>query len=221
MAGPADVLIQDAFRLTKSSAERFNAMISSLIALNNSGIEGDIVECGVWHGGNIIISRAYCPERTCWLYDTFDGMPRPDPEIDVKLTGDKMRAVDRYDAKAINGSKWAAVSLEDVKNNFSQLGVLDDDRLRFVKGMVEDTLLDPDNVPDKIALLRLDTDWYSSTKVELEVLYPRLVGNGILIVDDYGHWAGCKKAVDDFFAGKPVGEIYRIDYTAIMMVKPC
>ncbi len=98
--------------------------------------------------------------------------------------------------------------------------VFDEGRLRFVVGKVEDTLRYEANLPDQIALLRLDTDWYESTKVELERLWPRLVPGGILIVDDYGHWAGSKKAVDGFF-GKTGPKLRRIDYSAVQAVKPC
>jgi len=214
-------IAEDAFKFTKSTPERFDAMITSLRALNEHSIEGDVVECGVWHGGNIILARAMCPKRICWLYDTFDGMTRPDPLLDIKVSGDKgERAIDRYEAKMVNGHKWAAVSLNDVKLNFKNFGLFDDRYLRFVEGAVEDTLLLPENLPEKISLLRLDTDWYHSTKIELEMLYPRLVANGVLIIDDYGHWAGCRKAVDEYFFGNPM-TWHAIDYTAIMLVKPC
>jgi hypothetical protein len=83
--------------------------------------------------------------------------------------------------------------------------------------MVEDTLRDAGNLPERIALLRLDTDWYHSTKIELEVLWPRLAPGGIMIVDDYGHWRGAKKAVDEYFDGKVL--FTTIDYTAVMTVK--
>jgi O-methyltransferase len=212
-------IVEDAFKFTKSTPERFNAMIASLTALDKHGIEGDVVECGVWHGGNILLARHMCPGRVCWLYDTFSGMTRPDPILDIKVSGDpRERAIDRYEAKAANGHRWAAVSLKDVKMNFKNFGLFDDRYLRFVEGAVESTLLDPDNLPDKICLLRLDTDWYRSTKIELEILYPRLVTNGVLIVDDYGHWAGCKKAVDEYFIDRPT-TWQMIDYTAVMMVK--
>jgi O-methyltransferase len=210
---------EDAFRFTKSGPERFNAMITSLKALNDHAVDGDVVECGVWHGGNIILARHMCPERVCWLYDTFSGMTKPDPTLDIKFYKGRIeKAIDRYEA--MNGNKWSAVSLDDVKLNFESFGLLDDRYLKFVEGDVEDTLMVPGNVPDKICLLRLDTDWYHSTKIELEILYPRLVTNGVLIIDDYGHWAGCRKAVDEYFFGRPM-TWQMIDYTAILTVKTC
>jgi hypothetical protein len=112
----------------------------------------------------------------------------------------------------------AAVSQYEVAANLAKLYLLHHDRIRFVEGRVEDTLLDEKNLPTKIAFLHLDTDWYYSTKIELEVLWPRLVKGGVLIVDDYGHWKGSKKAVEEYFP--PVQRnIIHVDKTAIMMVK--
>ncbi len=197
---------------TKSSFERIDAMASAIAKTRD--VPGDIVECGVWRGGNIILARKLAPERVCWLYDTFAGMTKPEA-VDVNRGGHS--ALTSYAAKA-NG--WARATLAEVKSYFEETGTFDEDKLRFVVGPVEQTLLDPANLPDEIAVLRLDTDWYASTKVELEVLYPRLVPGGILIVDDYGHWMGARRAVDEYFGGAPPS-MTRIDYTAISLVKPC
>lgn len=200
---------------TKSSLRRLTGMADAIKYVDHEKIEGDIVECGVWRGGNLILARKLSPKRTCWLYDTFEGMPPPG-EHDKKKSG--ATAMESYQHKVSIGHKWAAVSVEEVLENFREHG-LDDSRLVFVVGMVEDTLRFVDNLPDKIAVLRLDTDWYSSTKIELEVLYPRLVNRGVLIVDDYGHWLGSKKAVDEYF-GERISTMTWIDYTAVKMVKP-
>lgn len=86
------------------------------------------------------------------------------------------------------------------------------ERVRFVEGRVEDTL--PVRVPDRISLLRLDTDWYESTRCELEHLFPKLVPGGVLIVDDYGHWEGCRRAVEEYFDENNIPMLLnRIDYT--------
>jgi hypothetical protein len=108
-------------------------------------------------------------------------------------------------------------ALEDVQANMATTGI-DDARLRFVKGPVEETI--PASAPERIALLRLDTDWYESTRHELEHLWDRLSPNGVLVIDDYGHWAGARKAVDDFFAGRPDAPMLaRLDYTGRIAVK--
>jgi O-methyltransferase len=110
------------------------------------------------------------------------------------------------------GSDWCRASIEDVRNNLSFYPDIE-----FVRGKVEDTL--PVTQPDRIAVLRLDTDWYASTKVELETLWPRLSDGGVLILDDYGHWGGHKQAVDEFFADKPPYLMHRTDDTGRVLVK--
>lgn len=109
--------------------------------------------------------------------------------------------------------------MSDVIQNFKDTETLDDALCKFIEGDVCETLLESKNLPDKIALLRLDTDWYASTRTELEVLYPKISSGGILIVDDYGHWLGARKAVNEFF-GKDLPPVKELDYTAIMLVKP-
>lgn len=200
---------------TQTSRERMVAMVNALRAIDAAGIKGDIVECGVWRGGNIILARKFSPDRFCWLYDTFSGMTEPG-EFDRKPKGTPALAI--WERKVGRGKPWCAASVDDVYAVLAKFDVDNPGKLRFVIGDVSKTLRMPNALPDRIALLRLDTDWYESTKVELEVLYPRLAVGGILIVDDYGHWEGAKKAVDEFFAGQDVS-FHKIDYTGIMMVR--
>jgi O-methyltransferase len=199
---------------TKTSSARLKAMACAVLKIEGEKIPGDIVECGVWRGGNIILARKLAPNRRCWLYDTFAGMSLPQ---DVDITRSGKRAIDSYLGKMKPGGKWAAVSAEDVRCNLAETGTLDEKLLRFVEGPVEQTLSDASNVPDQIAILRLDTDWYASTKIELEILYPRLESGGVIIIDDYGHWEGARKAVDEYFANEIALEM--IDYTAAMAIK--
>lgn len=215
MAVTDEELIAEIAPFTKSSPQRIAAMASALGQIDREHIVGDIVECGVWRGGNIILARRLSPSRTCWLFDTFTGMTEPE-DIDVSASGRK--AIDSYNGRKKPGGKWSGVSLDEVRANIGVPKGVNDSHLRFVAGAVESTLLDPANIPAKIALLRLDTDWHASTKVELEVLYPRLQPSGILIVDDYGHWMGARKAVDEYF-GTSGSRFQKIDYTAVMMVK--
>jgi hypothetical protein len=217
---PDDIDLIARYRdFTLTSIERQWALISSIRYLNAAGIEGDIVECGVWRGGSMMLAKDLCSDsqiaRRIYLYDTFTGMSEP--------TGDDVSHIERparetYRATVSDGNTgWAEASLEDVTDNFRQAGLLDDS-VAFVKGKVEETLADTNSHPQRIALLRLDTDWYESTKVELEVLYPRLVPGGVLIIDDYGHWAGARKAVDEYFEKDPI-LLNRIDYTARLAVR--
>ncbi len=197
---------------TKTGMARIQAMADAVRAIE--GIEGDIVECGVWRGGNIILARKLAPERICWLYDTFSGMTMPD-EVDISRSGQS--ASEKYLAKKSTGDEWCAASIDEVAGYLVETGTYDPNKIRFIIGDVLETLhVHP---PEKIALLRLDTDWYASTKAELEVLYPRLQPGGILIVDDYGHWMGSQRAVKEYF-GKDMPAFTWIDYTAIQIVKP-
>lgn len=207
--------VQRAKRYSKASVARLEAMANALYKLDAQKIEGDVVECGVWQGGHIVLARLISPKRRCWLYDTFEGMTEPGPH-DVKRSGNKPPP-DKAKSK-----KWTMASLEEVEGNLQREGLYDADRLRFIVGDVCLTLLNGNWLPNRIALLRLDTDWYASTKIELETLWPRLVPGGVMIVDDYGHWMGAKKAVDEYFSvvdPRVLGRLMRIDYTGVWVEK--
>jgi len=164
-------------------------------------IVGDFVECGVFRGGNAIIAakifKMYESENKVYLFDTFTGMPEPG-KYDVK-TSTQAPAQDKYSVvKKSEYTNWAYASIEEVKENFKKLSLLDSNII-FIKGKVEDTLFQVNQLPDTISFLRLDTDWYESTKKELEILYEKLIPGGILVIDDYANWNGVRKAVDEFF----------------------
>ena len=112
---------------------------------------------------------------------------------------------------------WASCSLDKVKQNFKEVK-LNIKNIRFIKGKVEDTLKIKKNLPKKLSILRLDTDFYESTKSELQKLYPLLVKGGVLIIDDYGSWLGSKKATDEYFSNKKIFKHY-IDHSARMIIK--
>lgn len=173
--------------------------IESCIQLEENKIEGDLIECGVYRGGQIMAMMMAMnnlnSKRDIYLYDTFQGLPEPE-EWEKSIKGKK--AIQKYNkTKTGDGfSDWCRASIDEVKENLSLIPY-DENHIHFVKGMVEDTLKDSSH--DKIALLRLDTDFYSSTKIELEVLFPKLVSGGVLIIDDYNYWSGSKKAVNEYF----------------------
>lgn len=196
---------------SKASADCLWATATALTTLRDHDVEGDVVECGVWRGAHIIMARIVAPDRMCWLFDTFGGMTEP-------TEADGRRAQHSYEIKKKRDIKWMAVSVSEVVALIDKFGVLDRSKLRFIVGDVSNTLKVEDCLPEKIALLRLDTDWYVSTKLELEILFPRLVKGGILIVDDYGKWEGARKAVDEYFAGRDL-EWAAIDKTARLLVK--
>lgn len=191
--------------LTMVSKERLVATIMACRHVAEAGVPGAFVECGVWRGGNALAAAAmfkeYGIERDLILFDTFSGMTQPSEE-DLGIRNG-VPAGELYEEHLVEGqSTWCRASLEDVTANFERAGLLSD-RVRFVKGDVGVTLDSMDNLPGSIAVLRLDTDWYESTKKELEVLYPRLSVGGVLIIDDYGCWTGCTRAVDEYFAANP------------------
>jgi len=207
---------------TMTGIERVNSLIKSVYYLQDNSIEGDIVECGVWRGGSIMASILALQNKNktdvkIWLYDTFEGMSEPTKEDVDYLERDGNKLLKEHNESKESSSVWAIAFLEEVKSNISSLGY-DIDKVSFIKGKVEETI--PNNLPEKISLLRLDTDWYESTKHELEHLFPKLSRGGVLIIDDYGHWKGSRKACDEYFTEnnlKPF--LHRIDQTGIVMVK--
>lgn len=211
----------DAFTMT--SIERRFHLLSAVRHVKRRKIPGALVECGVWRGGSMMLvaqelRRLGDVSRDLVLFDTFAGMPPPDA-VDVDAAGRSAERRLAEDADRKDESKvWAVASRSDVEANLATTGY-PTERLHFVEGMVEETI--PARAPAEIALLRLDTDWYESTRHELEHLWPRLVRGGVLIIDDYGYWQGARKAVDEYFASsqEPV-LLHRIDDTGRGAVKP-
>ena len=205
---------------TMTSVERMYALYKATEHVVKAGVPGDLVECGVWRGGSSMLSalalqRLGDDERKIYLYDTFEGMSEPD-ERDVSFRGDVAAPKwQSLDAGGVN--EWCYSPLEEVEANMLSTGI-DRDRLRFVKGKVEDTL--PATMPERISLLRLDTDWYESTYHELRHLFPLLSTGGVLIVDDYGHWEGAREATDRYLAevDAPI-LLNRVDYTGRVGVR--
>ena len=163
------------------------------VRLIDCGIPGDIVECGVWQGGHIIAAMlASHTARTYWLFDTFDGMTEPG-EHDWR----KGKHATEKKGYRRGRQQWCRAEQDEVAANVKQYQRADQE-VRYVVGPVEKTLRQ-EHLPDRIVVLRLDTDFYESTCVELEVLWPRLVPGGVLIVDDYYSWDGCRRACDEYF----------------------
>ncbi|WP_405928648.1 TylF/MycF family methyltransferase [Streptomyces griseus] len=180
-----------------TSPERLNAFILATRHIARHNIPGDIVECGVWRGGSMqACARTLLSvgetERDLYLFDTYEGMTPPTAE---DLRRDGRPAQELLDAQGKDRPIWAVASLEDVKAGFENIPY-PKERVHYVQGRVEDTV--PAQAPGQISILRLDTDWYASTKHELDHLYRRLVSGGVLLIDDYGYWQGSRQAVDEF-----------------------
>lgn len=209
--------------LTMTSIERRYALLESIRYIQRSRIPGDIVECGVWRGGSmVLVARALIEagdtHRNLYLLDTFTGMPPPGAE-DLDAAGTPAARLLAHDMTPRTESRlWAEAGLDAVRQNMSATGY-PAERLHFVRGKVEETI--PQQAPSTIALLRLDTDWYESTRHELIHLYERVSPGGIVIIDDYGCWQGAKKAVDEFIAATPDPIfLHRIDDTGRLFLKP-
>jgi hypothetical protein len=132
--------------------------------------------------------------RDLHLFDTYEGMPPPS-ERDTRRRDERTAAELLAEESPENSMVWAVATLDDVQDGMGKVGY-PGERVHFVKGKVEDTI--PEHAPEQISILRLDTDWYESTKHELEHLYPRLASGGVLLLDDYGYWEGAREAVDEF-----------------------
>ena len=202
---------------TMTSKEAMFALYSAVRYVVARRIGGDFVECGVWRGGSSLLAalalRALGErDRRCVLYDTFNGMTEGS-DVDVDVDG---RLANDYIARYGDDGRWCYAGADEVLRTFARHAI-PNTMLRVVAGDVERTLREQE-VPERISILRLDTDWYASTAVELDVLYPRLARGGVLIVDDYGHWAGSRRAVDEYFADEPL-LLHRIDYTVRVGIK--
>jgi O-methyltransferase len=199
-----------------TSVERVVALCQSIAYLENHHIPGAIVECGVWKGGSMMavaltLQRLGISDRDLYLFDTFRGMTRP-TDADVDWSGGAV--LDDWPAPEDDVSV-GAVPRSEVEAALATTGY-NPARIHFVEGAVEETL--PESTPSSIALLRLDTDWYESTRHELRHLYPQLEVGGVLIIDDYGHLQGARKATDEYFEGRPI-LLGRIDYSGRLGVK--
>jgi predicted O-methyltransferase YrrM len=208
---------------TMTSPERINALVGAVRYVATNRIEGAIVECGVWRGGSMMAVALALREigdvnRELYLYDTYAGMPPPE---DVDCAIDGLRAKERFAQAQTSAdpAHWSRCysSLDEVRRNVFGTDY-PPDSIHFVAGKVEETI--PGDAPADIALLRLDTDWYESTRHEMVHLYPRLRPGGVLIIDDYGHWQGARKAIDEFIAERKLKLLLcRVDYTGRIAIK--
>jgi O-methyltransferase len=212
----SDSIIATVRPYTMTSPERIDALLRATEYVVVNGIHGGIVECGTWRGGSMMavalaLSRMGVFSRDLYLFDTFRGMTEP--------TGpDGRAAFEVWSSHERDGhNEYCYTPLEEVRRNLRSTGY-PTERIHFIEGRVESTV--PGKAPESIALLRLDTDWYESTRHELVHLFPRLVAGGVILIDDYGHWPGCRRAVDEYIqeCGVPL-LLHRIDYTGRIGVK--
>jgi hypothetical protein len=219
-------IVRRALPYTMTGGPRLLALIDAVRHVVAREIPGDFAECGVWRGGSVLamiltLQQAGIGDRDIHLFDTFEGMTEPSA---LDNAHDEQALESWKQAKAEGRHPWAHAFAPEIFGEEQVLATLratdyPRDMLHTVAGPVEQTI--PDRAPQGLALLRLDTDWYESTRHELMHLYPRLAPGGVLIVDDYGHWEGARKAVDEYFsqAGRPRPFMHRVDYTCRIAVK--
>ena len=202
---------------TMTNPKRIFYLYNSVNHIVNNNIKGDIVECGVWKGGSIMVIALTLiknkkKDKNIFLYDTFTGMT--DPTKDDYLFSDKSK----FAKELLKNDDYLKCisSISEVKKNVFKTNY-PKKKFKFIIGDVKDTL--KKKIPKNISLLRLDTDWYESTKEELTVLFPRLSKGGVLIIDDYKTWGGCKKAVDEYFKNKKNIFFTLIDNEALIGIK--
>jgi O-methyltransferase len=208
-------------RHTMTSPARLDALISAVAHVASSRTPGALVECGVWRGGSMMATaltllRLGDTQRDLYLFDTYSGMTAPTAE-DVDSAYDGFSLSRKWQRRHREDRNWLGVPEDRVREAMASTGY-PPERVHLVEGPVEETL--PAAAPREISLLRLDTDWYASTRHEMEQLYPRLVAGGVLVLDDYGHYPGARRAVDEYLAAH--GEhllLQRVDYTGRVGVK--
>jgi O-methyltransferase len=188
-------ILEKACRFTMTRMESLYSLVQSVRYIEKAGIPGAVVECGVYMGGCMLaaaltLESVGSRERDLYLFDTFEGMTAPTAE-------DGETATLAYRMDGTKHSIACRSPLEQVEQTMAKSGY-PANRIHYIKGKVEDTL--PGHAPGRIALLRLDTDWYQSTKHELVHLFPLLAPGGVLVIDDYGHWEGSRRACDEYFA---------------------
>jgi O-methyltransferase len=177
-----------------------------LDVIREEGVPGDLAETGVWRGGSAVFMRGYLaayemPDRVVWAADSFEGLPPPTHPADAGFD---------FSAAVV---PVLAVSLEEVKGVFARYGLLDD-RVRFLKGWFRDSL--PTAPIGDLALLRLDGDLYESTWDALSALYKKVIPGGFVLVDDYGDFPPCQKAVDEFRQQHDIREpMQKVDWSGI------
>ena len=208
---------------TITSYERIYTLCKSVEYIVKNKIPGGFVECGVFKGGSMMaiadtLRRLGDTSRDLYLLDTFKGMPAP-TAVDVSAKG--IVAAEYWRSRVTDGSdhaNWCNAPLESVKEAMALIDY-PADKLHYIVGKVENTL--PEHAPESLALVRLDTDFYESTKHELIHLYPRLNKGGVLIIDDYGFWKGSARATEEYIAENNIPILLtRVDDTGRIGIKP-
>jgi O-methyltransferase len=190
---------------TLVSRERIESLYRLARCIEKERIPGDVIECGVCNGGTAAILARFASrsrmKRTVWLMDSFEGMPQTTDEDRPAPDGDTAEA---HIGKEVGDVSRVKEVLRRVRARMESV--------RIVPGWFQDTF--PSVSAPRIALLNLDADWYESVKLCLDTFYDRVVPGGFVSIDDYGHWPGCRRAVDEFFHARQLPyKLHQVDYT--------
>ena len=208
---------------TMASFERLATLWQQVRYLDRYNIPGGLVECGVWKGGCAgLMALAHMqgrntPEREIHLFDSFQGLPQPDRQLD----GDLAIGIARGEADGKDQTISACVaSIEECRNLLIDTIGYPSHLVKIHPGWYSEVIPKTAHSVGDIALLRLDSDWYKSTEICLEHLYGKVSDHGVVVIDDYGHFSGCRRAVDDFVQRlhEPV-LLNHIDYTGRFWMK--
>ena len=210
--------LKNAAKLALTSKSNLWSIVQSLKYISNKKIEGDIVECGVFKGGSLALITKYSKKLSIKSkiigFDTFeDGFDNVQlTEYDIDIKGQKVK----FSNDGLSKEFYPTTDI--VRKNIEDFLKTKIEDVVLIKGDVHKTLKNTKNIPEKISFLRLDTDLYSTTKLQLEILFPKLVSGGILHIDDYGFLPGVRKAVDNYFKNSNIW-LHRVDLTARLLIK--
>ena len=217
---------------TMLSRGRLQSLANAAYHVMKKEVRGDIVQCGVWRGGSAaliahVIQSSGGPLRNLHLLDSFEGIPEPDGTVDGERAIREAReyGTDTNGELVPNPQFYLNMGrpvgyIEDVQSLLEEKLGYDRDFIFYHKGMFEDVIPRIDSQIDSISLLHLDGDLYSSTKVCLEYLYDKVVSGGIVIIDDYGAYDGCRKAVDEFLRQRGAHPyLHQVDSEVVMFEK--
>ena len=196
---------------TMLSTEALYDLWWSVKYICENDMRGDIVEMGVWQGGALelvaLALNEFKGNNGIVGFDTFEGHPMPEAE-EIDIWGNNMQ--DKFNEVTNNGEKWAFADYDSVEKNLKSIY----SNVKLIKGVVDETV-DTSDI-NEISILRLDMDWYEPTKVALEKLCGKIQKGGVLIIDDYGHHSGAKKATDEYVKKRKLKINFRhINYSCV------
>ena len=215
-------IIRAALPYTMTGVPRLQALVDAVRYCTARGLPGAFAECGVWRGGSVLamiltLQSLGEDDRDIYLYDTFTGMTEPTEFDTSRYDRDAVEIWEEHDGRPFP-EFFEPISFNEEGVHALLATGYPEERIHLVRGPVEETI--PERSPGPLALLRLDTDWYESTRHELIHLYPLLSKGGVLILDDYGHWDGARKAADEYFGAEAAPLLLnRIDYAGRIAIK--